>query len=50
VLEKGRIVEVGKHGELLAKPNGFYKKMWETQNQLAIKEGSIESKKKKDHN
>jgi ABC-type multidrug transport system fused ATPase/permease subunit len=48
VLEKGRIVEVGKHAELLTKRDGFYRKMWETQNQLAIEEGAIESKKKKD--
>ena len=31
VLDAGRIVEVGKHGELLANQNGLYKKLYELQ-------------------
>ena len=31
VLEKGRIVEVGRHAELLSNPNGLYKKLYDLQ-------------------
>eukprot|EP01039_Chlorochromonas_danica_P002843 gene2843-3104_t len=32
VLEKGRVVECGRHEELLAQSEGVYRKMWDTQN------------------
>ena len=31
VLEKGRIAEIGRHDELLAKPNGVYAKLYARQ-------------------
>ncbi|MBI1807968.1 MAG: ABC transporter ATP-binding protein, partial [Ignavibacteria bacterium] len=31
VLDQGRIVEVGKHAELIANPNGLYRKLYELQ-------------------
>ena len=31
VMDKGRIVEQGSHGELLGKENGFYKKLYDSQ-------------------
>ena len=34
VVEKGRLAEAGTHRELLAKPNGIYKKLYELQLQL----------------
>lgn len=32
VVDKGNIVEIGKHEELLANPNSLYKQLWEKQN------------------
>jgi len=34
VLAEGRIVESGRHEDLVDKPSGLYKKMWETQEKL----------------
>jgi len=31
VLDKGKIAEIGTHEELIAKPNGVYKKLYELQ-------------------
>jgi len=39
VLEKGKIVEVGKHDDLLLIGDGVYRKMWEAQNEIAMSEG-----------
>ena len=36
VLEKGRIVERGRHIELLQKENGIYRKMWDAQNSIDL--------------
>lgn len=35
VLDKGRIVEMGRHADLLAMPEGVYRRMWETQHLIA---------------
>ncbi len=35
VIEDGRVVESGSHGELLSQPNGKYRKLYELQRQLA---------------
>jgi ABC-type multidrug transport system fused ATPase/permease subunit len=34
VIEKGRLAEAGTHRELLGKPNGIYKRLYELQLQL----------------
>jgi ABC-type multidrug transport system fused ATPase/permease subunit len=34
VVEKGRLAESGTHRDLLAKPNGIYRKLYELQLQL----------------
>jgi ATP-binding cassette subfamily B protein len=34
VIEKGRLAEFGTHRELLGKPNGIYRKLYELQLQL----------------
>lgn len=31
VIDKGRVIEEGKHDELLKKPNSYYKKLWDLQ-------------------
>ena len=31
VMDKGQIVEFGKHSELVNKPNGYYKKLYDSQ-------------------
>jgi ABC-type multidrug transport system ATPase subunit len=52
VMEKGEIVEIGTHSELLQEENninnnnrnnrGIYRKMWQAQNEIAINEGKQE--------
>ena len=37
VLKKGRIVEIGKHEELIKKPNGIYREFWKLQSTLQNK-------------
>jgi len=34
-LVKGEIVEIGSHSELLATPQGLYRRLWELQSQSA---------------
>jgi ATP-binding cassette subfamily B protein len=40
VLERGQIVEIGKHQELLAQPNGVYARLYHAQMQLSQELGS----------
>lgn len=37
VLKKGKIAEIGKHEELIKKPNGIYREFWELQSALQKK-------------
>eukprot|EP01042_Synura_sphagnicola_P008725 gene8725-11192_t len=36
VMDKGRVVEKGTHHELLQRPNGLYRRMWEAQNEAKV--------------
>lgn len=36
VLEKGKVVERGRHADLITIDNGVYKKMWEAQNNVFV--------------
>jgi len=36
VIKNGRIVELGTHGELLAKPDGVYRRLYDMQRELQV--------------
>ena len=36
VMDKGRVVEKGTHHELLQRPSGLYRRMWEAQNEAKV--------------
>jgi ATP-binding cassette subfamily B protein len=43
VFESGKIIEDGSHGELIQKENGYYKSLWESQNEYFEEDDTIEN-------